>query len=393
VVQGLNQRGHDTLVLTSMHGLAQRKADDGVDRALYLEMDLIPWRYPVIFFTQRRQREAHNLQHLFSVLQHYHPDIIFIWGMWNLHRSLAKLAEDQLSGRTVYRFAEYWPTLPSQHELYWRTPGKTWYSRPAKRLLRLLALMTLRRDRHQHSLRFEHAICVSEATRDVLVSAGLPVSHARIIHTGLEPSWFPSESDHRSRYAREGLELLYAGRLTPEKGIETALYAMSTLVHEKGLDGLQLRIAGSGDPTYENRLRMLVAKLKLANNVKFLGQIPHAEMSKLLCSHDALLVPSIWQEPFARVVLEGMISGTVVVATPAGGTKEIITDGQNGLLFMPADSDDLAQKILILSQNPDLRQVLSESGRRTIRENFTFDRMLGKIERYLLEVAGTIASR
>jgi glycosyltransferase involved in cell wall biosynthesis len=189
------------------------------------------------------------------------------------------------------------------------------------------------------------------------------------------------------------LELLYAGRLTSEKGIETALYAMSTLVHEKGLDRLQLRIAGSGDPTYENRLRMLVAKLKLANNVKFLGQIPHAEMSKLLCSHDALLVPSIWQEPFARIVLEGMISGTVVVATPAGGTKEIITDGQNGLLFMPADSDDLAQKILILSQNPDLRQVLSESGRRTIRENFTFDRMLGKIERYLLEVAGTIASR
>ena len=63
VVEGLKHRGHTTLVLTSMHGSKNVPAEgDGLFRSLYLEMDLVPLRHSLTFFTKRRAREKHNLR-------------------------------------------------------------------------------------------------------------------------------------------------------------------------------------------------------------------------------------------------------------------------------------------------------------------------------------------
>src|SRR5262245_42371380 len=94
VVEGLKQRGHTTLVLTSMHGTNNvPAAADGIYRSLYLEMDLVPLHHALNFFTQRKAREKHNLQCLECIFEQFEPDIVFIWGMWNLSRSLPAYAE------------------------------------------------------------------------------------------------------------------------------------------------------------------------------------------------------------------------------------------------------------------------------------------------------------
>ena len=93
VVEGLQQRGHTTLVMTSMHGSNHVPVEvDGIYRSLYLEMDLVPWRHSINFFTKRKAREKHNLQVFASVLHKCDPDTIFIWGMWNLPYSLPAFA-------------------------------------------------------------------------------------------------------------------------------------------------------------------------------------------------------------------------------------------------------------------------------------------------------------
>jgi glycosyltransferase involved in cell wall biosynthesis len=109
-------------------------------------------------------------------------------------------------------------------------------------------------------------------------------------------------------------------------------------------------------------------------------------MPRLLRKFDILLVTSTWAEPFARVVLEGMISGLVVVATPTGGTPEIVLDGENGLLFTPGDPEDLAKKIIRLVDDPALRKKLALSGKQTIMERFTMPKMMDEIEGFLQEV-------
>ena len=389
VVEGLKQRGHTTLVLTSMHGHSNLPVEaDGVHRSLYLEMDLVPLWHSIIFFTKRKAREKHNLQVFARVLQQFDPDIIFIWGMWNLPYSLPALAEARYSRKVVYRFATYWPTLPSQHEIYWRTPGRNWYSRLPKRVLGNVALAMLTREAQKAPLAFRHSICVSAATRNVLVEAGVPVSQARIIHTGLDVKLYLNSGAQRlSHHEDQSLSLLYAGRIYPEKGIDTLIEAMIELVNIQGKQYVKLSLAGSGSVEYEDHLRQLVNQAGLTDNVSFLGWVAPADMPELLRKFDVLVLPSIWPEPFARAVLEGMISGLVVVAARTGGTPEIIVDGKNGLLFRPNDPADLAKKIAHLSDDPDSRQQMIAAGRQTILDRFTMKKMMDEIENYLQEIA------
>ena len=388
VVEGLKQRGHTTLVLTSMHGTNNVPVEaEGTYQSLYLEMDLVPLRHSITFFTKRKAREKHNLQVFERVLQQFDPDIIFIWGMWNLHNSLPAFAEATYPHKVVYRFATYWPTLPSQHEFYWRTPGRNWYSWLPKQVLGQIALAMLTKQAQQAPLTFRHAICVSAAVRDVLVEAGVPVSHARVIRTGLDlKHYLNSGKQNQPHHKDQNLNLLYAGRIYPEKGIDTVIKAMITLLHSQGKREIRLSLAGSGSVEYENQLRQLVNQAGLTDYVSFLGWVQPEEMPELLRKFDVLVLPSIWPEPFARVVLEGMVSGLVVIATPTGGTTEILTDGENGLLFAAGDAEDLAQKIICLATDPKLRRRLALAGQQTVIERFTKTKMMDEIESYLQEV-------
>jgi len=391
VVEGLKQRGHTTLVLTSMHSTNNIPVEaEGIYRSLYLEMDLVPWRHSLTFFTRRKARERHNLYCFERVLEQFNPDIIFIWGMWNLPKSLPALAETRYPDKVIYRFATYWPTLPSQHKLYWSAPGRKWYSRLPKRVMGTIALAMMARDAQQYTLKYERAMCVSAATRNMLVESGIPVSQARIIYTGLDAKLYVIGEQSQLGHAEGSLHLLYAGRLAPDKGIDTAIRAMAKLVFDQGQEGMRMSLAGSGSTEYETYLRRLVTQAGLTNYVTFLGWLPPEEMPKLLRKFDVLLLPSTWPEPFARVVLEGMISGLVVVAAQTGGTVEILTNSENGLLFAPGDVEDLAQKITCLSYNPALRRRLALAGHQTVVERFTMMKMMDEIESYLQEV--TLAS-
>jgi len=200
------------------------------------------------------------------------------------------------------------------------------------------------------------------------------------------------QQDHLPSQDNQNLNLLYAGRLYEEKGVNTAIKALEKLVFGQDLRSMRLSVVGSGSADYENYLRHLVTQTGLNDYVSFLEHVPAEEMPQLLQKFDVLLVPSTWAEPFSRMVLEGMISGLVVVATPTGGTTEILRDGENGLLFAPGDAEDLAQKIVCLAADPKLRRRLAVAGQRTVIERFTMMKMMDEIESYFQEVAGVSAT-
>lgn len=388
VVEGLRERGHETIVLTSDYRVDPAAAGNSprVHRSLHLEMDMAPLRHAITFFTGRKRQEQENLDRLAHLVDEFNPDIIFIWGMWNLHRSLPALAETLRPGRVVYRFAEYWPTLPSQHYLYWQASGQTKWRELPKRMLGKLALAMLDRDPPQPALRFQHAYCVSQATKDRLVAEGIPVQHARVIHTGLPLTRFLGGREGTAKDRAQRLKALYAGRISREKGVHTAIEALGKLPALTEAGAVSLSVAGSGREDYLAELNARVRTLSLEGAVRFLGRIPAAEMPATYTDHDVLLVPSIWPEPFARVVLEGMASGLVVVATTAGGSGEIVEDGVNGLLFAPGDADALALMIQTLQADPALRRRLAEAGRNTVLQGYTVERMLEEIEDFLEEI-------
>jgi len=109
------------------------------------------------------------------------------------------------------------------------------------------------------------------------------------------------------------------------------------------------------------------------------------EMPAIFQQFDALVFPSIYEEPLARVTQEAMAAGLVVVGTTTGGTGEILRDGETGLTFAPEDAEGLAEQVNRLIVDPYLFCRLAQAGRQTVLENFTLDKMVNEIEAYLVD--------
>jgi glycogen(starch) synthase len=116
------------------------------------------------------------------------------------------------------------------------------------------------------------------------------------------------------------------------------------------------------------------------SQIHFTGWLTPQQMAAHYRAADILVVPS-WYEPFGMVVLEGMIHGLAVAAAAVGAPAEILRDGQTGLLFAPCDAQALAQAILRLTQDPDFRLRIAESGAREVRENWLWPSIVQKMQR------------
>ncbi|MCK6538987.1 MAG: glycosyltransferase family 4 protein, partial [Anaerolineales bacterium] len=137
---------------------------------------------------------------------------------------------------------------------------------------------------------------------------------------------------------------------------------------------------------YEERLRNLVSQYQLSDLVTFHAPIPRSELPEFMGGFDVLLLPSIWAEPLARIMQEGLACGMVVVGSANGGTAETIVHGENGLLFRAGDAADLARQVKRLLDDPSLRRSLAEGGRRTAEEKFDVNRLIENLETYLKKV-------
>ena len=388
VAEGLCARGHQVVVLTSRHGQGQQEgADpDWVRRELYLEMELATLRNGLQFFTSRKAHENQNLLRLRQLVESFEPDTILIWGMWNLPRSLPALAEKLRPGRVAYYMGDYWPTLPSQHEVYWQVPPRNWMTGIPKALLKPVAQRVLAGE-DKPSPKLERVIFPTAFMRDEFERKGISPIETRVIYGAIDTSLYPYRNGSSDAQQDGDLSLLYIGRLLPDKGIHTAIEALGDLVHRRGFNQLKLNVIGTGEPEYEGHLRQLAGEEKVQPLVTFLGAQPKEAMPDFYGQADLFLFTSVWPEPFGRVIVEAMASGVPVVGTATGGAAEILVENENALLFPPGDAIGLAERIARLVESPDLRRRLAKGGRQTALDKFDLQRMTTDIEAYLQEVA------
>ena len=148
----------------------------------------------------------------------------------------------------------------------------------------------------------------------------------------------------------EPAEILFAGRLSPEKGIRELVAAA---------DGLPLVVAGDGP------LRPEVPGA--------LGFVPHDELERLYERAAVVACPSR-REGFGVVCAEAMAHGRPVVAGDVGGLRDLVVDGETGLLVTPGDVGALRDALTRLLGDKELRRRLGAAGRQRIAEHFTWSR-------------------
>lgn len=139
----------------------------------------------------------------------------------------------------------------------------------------------------------------------------------------------------------DSIDFGYLGRIEKEKGVEILLDSFSAVASQYEC---KLFIGGDGDAIYKNTLRERYP----SPTIQFLGFIdPHTLFSKI----DVLIVPSLWNEPLGRVVLEAYQYGIPVIGSSTGGLLEIIEEGETGFLFDPKTSDSLTEKLYLACNN------------------------------------------
>lgn len=385
-VNSLQARGHDCHVLTSRHGLeGEPLLEEGVTRALHLQADIYHYR-PLDFFVRRPRQESANLHALRRAIELFQPDVIFVWSLWLLSRQVPFWAEQWLPGRVAYAVAGYYLSEPDAHEAFWQPrPVRTWRDAvlaPA----RWAALRIVARDRKAHILALEHVACVSEYVRRKLSDAGVLPHGARVIYNGIDPRPFV-EAEARRLPHYGSLRLVYTGGLAEHKGVHTAIEAVGLLRQYGETRDVSLTLVGGGHPDYEAYLRQRVGSLGLEEHVTFFGRVPREDIAGILADHDVFLFTSTYDEPIARSVMEAMATGLAVIGTPVGGQAEMLEDGVNALVYPVDDALALAECILRLKSDPQLRTGLANEGRRTVLARFTLDRMVDEMEAWLMGIA------
>ena len=185
-------------------------------------------------------------------------------------------------------------------------------------------------------------ICASTALADSARELG--AREVRVIPSGVDvPERVADEA--------EPPEVLYAGRLSAEKGILDLLDAAD--------DGMRLTIVGDGP------LRAQVPQAR--------GFVPHEELGPLYERAAVVAVPS-HREGFGVVCAEAMAHGRPVVAGAVGGLLDLVVDGETGLLVPPRDVAALREALRRLLADRELRRRLGENARRRAREKFSWER-------------------
>jgi len=151
--------------------------------------------------------------------------------------------------------------------------------------------------------------------------------------------------------------ILYFGRLSPEKGVADLLYAMKRLPH------VRLQIAGDGPQRLE--LENLARDLCL-NNVEFTGHVGGKVLEQLIASARFTVLPSRAYETLGKTILESYAWGRPVVASDLGSRRELIDQGETGLLFPPGNVEQLEKAISFLAERPELTAQMGISGRRFV---------------------------
>ena len=379
----LRERGHVVHVLTSRHGTdGSPSPEPDVTRTLHLQADVRHYR-PLDFFLKRADQEQANRHELKATIDETAPDLVVVWGMWDLSRALPHWAEQWMPGRVAYYISSYWPSDTDIHQGYWQLPARRPLTEFAKKPFRAVALRQLSREGYPPTLRFEHAVCCSQYVRDTLVRAGKLLPHAAVLFGGIDPEPFLKHTPAKDDTHSSILRLLYFGSLLPHKGVHTALEALGILRRRGQADHVSLTILGGGHPDYEARLHAMVAQLNIGDMVQFAGRVPRNEIPAWLGRFDVFLFTSTWAEPMARSVMEAMAAGVSVIGTEVGGQVEMLVNEENSLTFQAEDAEALAGHIERLLREPALLSRLAQAGQQTVLERFSLQRMVDDMETWL----------
>jgi len=240
----------------------------------------------------------------------------------------------------------------------------------------------------------DRIVCVSPSVCEYhLARSGLPKSRYTVIREGIDADAFARDNRKRMQLRRQwGIAadqplVAFVGRLDHQEGIETLLSAMSHLAAR----GQATHLVIGGDGPKRQIIENFIRHGEGGDYCRMLGFVN--DVQAVLSAADIFAMPSRWAG-FGLAAAEAMAASLPVVAALSPGLRDIISDGETGVMIDPGDVFGLAARIEQLAHDPELRRKLGAAAREHVRQEYSVESMVAAHERLYVEVAAdTLAPR
>lgn len=225
----------------------------------------------------------------------------------------------------------------------------------------------------------DKVIAVSSELKKALEQNG--INNIAVIYNGVDiERWLVDPTDLEPFVKKYGLAgkkiILFAGRLSHQKGVDAALRALRLVVDV--IPEATLLVVGSG---YEYASG-LIDELGLRSNIVLAGSVNRGEMRLYYHSSDVVIMPSLCLETFGMVVLEAMACAKPVIGTVFGGAREVIQDGITGYIVNPLRTKNFAGRLVYLLNDPERARLFGEAGQERARRQFSLDMQVNEYLRF-----------
>lgn len=376
VASKLAARGHEISVLTSPVG---GKSSHWAGQKIFQSLRLLTGKTVYDSFSGPNYlRETYKVQSrraLVDCINNVNPDVIYCWNLYGLDVSFFhELGKHKIP--VVTMLTDNWlASMLNPHFV-------STYFKQGVYGARREADMLKANTNTQKLPSNVSAIFGAHYMRNFYASAGVNFVRSSIVHNGVYlPDAIPEPRVFADQPVKQ-VKLLFAGRIVEIKGAHTAIEALGHLQKMRADIDWHLSMVGDDrDVDYVQRLKDIEQKSNLKNKVEYVGRVTLDALPDLFNSHDVYLFPSLY-EPFSLTLIHALASGIPAVASRVGGNTEIVKDGQTGVLFEKGDALDMAKKILLYVDKPELATAYSASAIKEAR-GFQADRMIEEMEKHL----------
>jgi phosphatidylinositol alpha-1,6-mannosyltransferase len=247
--------------------------------------------------------------------------------------------------------------------------------------------------------RADLVLCNSRETKSDAESLGLPPERGEVLYHGTDRSRFRPGLDgsqiRKSFAITEDETMVFTvGRLVPYKGLDYLLAAAQHTLREES--SLRFVIGGAGP--LKERLQTQIEDLGLSDKVALAGLIPESQLALYYAASDIYVSSSVVdpagnREGLGLTIIEAMAAGKPVIVTDAGAPKEYIKDGENGLIVEQKNHRTLANAIIRLTSDSELRERLVNNGLATVSKTFECASLIADLEKYLMRTKPADAER
>ena len=229
-----------------------------------------------------------------------------------------------------------------------------------------------------HSRVFEKIVAVSEEIKSTLLNNGIKEERISVISNGIDVdsysnSFPPEDIRFLAGTNADTRVVCCVGRLSPQKGHRYLIEAAPKIIKE--MPNVVFLFVGDGPLCAE--LKSLAGRMGLQEKIIFLGF--RKDIASILKVSDLFVLPSL-NEGTPMALLEAMASGKAIVSAEVGGVPELITNGENGILVKPMDSEGLEKAILYLLKNPSIATEFGAKAKEFAKKNLSSKAMTRKYE-------------